>query len=105
MPRHVEFRLGRRACDTIRKTLEMARLISCWSIWWKELYVDAFDLFYRKLSPGALIAADNMILPENYREDALRYRKHVRSHSKIDSVLIPVGSGVELSRYADPLKP
>ena len=72
---------------------------------WKEHYVDAFDLFYPKLSPGALIVADNMILPENYREDALRYRKHVRSKPKIDSVLIPVGSGVELSRYADPLKP
>jgi predicted O-methyltransferase YrrM len=72
---------------------------------WKELYVDAFDLFYPKLSPGAIIAADNMILPVNYREDALRYRKHIRSKPKIDSVLIPVGSGVELSRYADPLKP
>jgi predicted O-methyltransferase YrrM len=72
---------------------------------WKELYVDAFDLFYPKLSPGAIIAADNMILPENYREDALRYRKHIRSKPKIDSVLIPVGSGIELSRYADPLKP
>jgi predicted O-methyltransferase YrrM len=72
---------------------------------WKELYVKAFDLFYPKLSPGAIIAADNMILPENYREDALRYRKHIRSKPKIDSVLIPVGSGVELSRYADPFKP
>ena len=72
---------------------------------WKERYVDAFDLFYPKLSPGAIIAADNMILPENYREDALCYRKHIRSKPKIDSVLIPVGSGVELSRYADPLKP
>ena len=72
---------------------------------WKELYIGCFDLFYPKLSPGALIAADNMILPNNYREDALKYRKYVRSKPKIDSVLLQVGSGVELSRYADPLKP
>jgi predicted O-methyltransferase YrrM len=99
---HVEFRLGD-ALDTIdalKGPFDFV-LIDLW----KELYVDAFDLFYPKLSPGALIAADNMILPENYREDALRYRKHVRSRPTIDSVLLPVGSGVELSRYADPLRP
>ncbi len=72
---------------------------------WKELYIGCFDLFHPKLSPGAFVAADNMILPEDYREDALKYRKHVRSKPKIDTVLIPVGSGVELSRYADPLRP
>jgi predicted O-methyltransferase YrrM len=99
---HVEFRLGDALdiIDALKGPFDFV-LVDLW----KELYVDAFDLFYPKLSPGALIAADNMILPENYREDALRYRKHVRSKPKIDSVLIPVGSGVELSRYADPLKP
>ncbi len=99
---HVEFRLGD-ALDTIdalKGPFDFV-LIDLW----KELYIDCFDLFYPKLSPGALVAADNMILPENYRADALRYRKHVRSKPKIDSVLIPVGSGVELSRYADPLRP
>jgi predicted O-methyltransferase YrrM len=99
---HVEFRLGDALgiIDALAGPFDFV-LVDLW----KELYVDAFDLFYPKLSPGALIAADNMILPENYRDDALRYRKHVRSRPKIDSVLIPVGSGVELSRYADPLKP
>jgi predicted O-methyltransferase YrrM len=69
---------------------------------WKELYVECLELFYPKLASGAFIAADNMILPENYRADALKYRKHVRSKPKIDSVLLPLGSGVELSRYDDP---
>jgi len=68
---------------------------------WKEVYIDCFDLFYPKLSPGAFIAADNMLLPENYREAGTKYRKYVRSKPKIDSVLLPVGSGVELSRYGD----
>ena len=95
---YVEFRLGD-ALDTIDALKGPFDFVLV--DLWKELYTDCFDLFYPKLSPGALIAADNMILPENYRADALRYRKHVRSQPKIDSVLIPVGSGVELSRFAD----
>ena len=99
---HVEFRLGDAldTLDALRGPFDFV-LVDLW----KELYVPCFDLFYPKLSPGALVAADNMILPDNYREEALRYRKHVRSKPKIDSILIPVGSGVELSRYADPLRP
>ncbi len=96
---HVDFRLG-----DARETL--ASLAGPFDFvlvdLWKDLYIEVFDLFYPKLSPGAFIAADNMLLPENYREHALKYRKHVRSKPKIDSVLLPVGSGVELSRYRDP---
>jgi predicted O-methyltransferase YrrM len=68
---------------------------------WKDLYIPCFDLFYPKLSVGAFVAADNMLRPETYRGAAVAYRKHARSKPKIDSVLLPVGSGVELSRYGD----
>jgi predicted O-methyltransferase YrrM len=70
---------------------------------WKDLYIPCFDLFFPKLAPGALVAADNMINPESSRPDALAYRRHVRAKPHIDSVLLPVGSGVELSRFGDPL--
>jgi predicted O-methyltransferase YrrM len=70
---------------------------------WKDLYIPCFELLYPKLSAGAFVAADNMILPENYREMALTYRKHVRAKPDIDSVLLPVGQGIELSRYGDML--
>jgi predicted O-methyltransferase YrrM len=66
---------------------------------WKDLYIPCFDLFYPKLREGALIAADNMILPEESRENAEAYRKHVKSRADIQSVLLPVGSGIELSRF------
>lgn len=95
---HVDFRLGD-ALDTIASLKGPFDFVLV--DLWKELYVPCFDLFYPKLSPGAFIAADNMLLPEDYRVHALRYRKHVRSKPKIDSVLLPVGSGVELSRYGD----
>jgi predicted O-methyltransferase YrrM len=72
---------------------------------WKELYAPCLELFYPKLAPGAFIAADNMIYPDVYRESALEYRRRVRAKPKIDSLLLPVGSGVELSRFDDPLKP
>ena len=70
---------------------------------WKDLYIPSFDLFYPKLSPGAFVAADNMIRPESARPDARAYRKHVRTKPYIHSVLLTVGSGVELSRYQHPL--
>jgi predicted O-methyltransferase YrrM len=66
---------------------------------WKDLYIPCFDLFYPMLQPAALIVADNMVFPESARECAAEYRKHVRTKPHIDSVLLPVGSGIELSRY------
>lgn len=66
---------------------------------WKYLYIPCFDLFYPKLRAGALIVADNMIYPESARDHADAYRRHVRTKPNIDSVLLPVGSGLELSRY------
>jgi len=70
---------------------------------WKDLYISCFDLFYPKLKAGAIVVADNMLRPEEYLPDALKYRRHVRSHSRIDSVLLPVGSGIELTRYGGDL--
>jgi len=70
---------------------------------WKDLYIPCFDLFYPKLSSGALVAADNMLRPEGSREDALAYRKYVHAKAGIDSVLLDLGSGIELSRCGDGL--
>ncbi|HXQ27567.1 MAG TPA: class I SAM-dependent methyltransferase [Candidatus Acidoferrales bacterium] len=95
---HVDFRLGD-ARDTIASLDGPFDFVLV--DLWKDLYIPCFDLFYPKLSPGAFVAADNMLRPESYRAGALLYRKHVRSKLDIDSVLLPVGSGVELSRYGD----
>jgi predicted O-methyltransferase YrrM len=65
---------------------------------WKDLYVPCFDLFVDKLAPGALVVADNMLFPENARADAAAYRQRVRGSGRFDTVLLPVGSGLELSR-------
>ena len=72
---------------------------------WKDLYVPCLDRFYPKLSPGALIAADNMVHPAQSNEHAYRYRQAVRAKSGIESVLLTIGNGIELSRYTAGLNP
>ncbi len=63
---------------------------------WKDLYTPCLEAFFPKLNPGAIIVADNMIRPGG--EEVARYGKAVRAKPGISSVLLPVGSGIEISR-------
>ena len=69
---------------------------------WKNLYVACLELFLPKLKPGAIIVADNMLQPKQSRPDALAYRRAIRAKPGMSSVLLPVGSGLEISRLAGP---
>lgn len=64
---------------------------------WKDLYVPCFEKLYPKLAENALIAADNMIYPEGARRHAAAYSAAVRGKPDMESVLLPIGSGIELS--------
>jgi predicted O-methyltransferase YrrM len=66
---------------------------------WKNLYIPVFELLYPKLAPGALVVADNMIEPASARPHAQAYRHAVHVTRDMTSVLLPVGNGLELSRY------
>lgn len=90
---HVDFRLGDalEIIPTLEPPLDFV-LIDLW----KPLYVPVFDLIYPKLADNALIIADNMLYPQS--EHAERYRKHIRSKLNVESVLVPVGDGIEISR-------
>jgi predicted O-methyltransferase YrrM len=91
----LDFRLGD-ARDLLAKLDDSADFVLL--DLWKDLYIPCFDLFYPKLRCGALVIADNMIQPESSRKDAEAYRRHVRARSDMESVMLPVGSGIELSR-------
>jgi predicted O-methyltransferase YrrM len=65
---------------------------------WKDLYLPCFELVHPKLAPGGIIAADNMLLPQVVRPQAEAYRARVRAAGDLDSVLLEVGNGVEISR-------
>jgi predicted O-methyltransferase YrrM len=64
---------------------------------WKELYLPCFNAFYPKLSDEAIIAADNMIYPPQARDDVRKYRAAVRAKEDLQTTLLPIGSGIELS--------
>lgn len=64
---------------------------------WKDLYVPCLEAFYPLLNPGAIVVADNIVRPGG--ADVQRYVDAVRAKPGITSVLLPVGSGIEVSRY------
>lgn len=64
---------------------------------WKELYAPCFRAFYPKLSEEAVLCSDNMIEPVSAREDVREYREEVRAKPDMQTVLLPIGSGIELS--------
>jgi predicted O-methyltransferase YrrM len=65
---------------------------------WKDLYIPCFDLFLPKLAPGAYVVADNMLEPPMARPQADAYQRHVRESGRFDTLLLPIGSGLEVSR-------
>ena len=64
---------------------------------WKDLYVPCLEAFYPKLSDEGIIAADNMIEPAAARGDVRKYRAAVRALPDMQTTLLPIGSGIELS--------
>lgn len=64
---------------------------------WKEIYIPCFELLLPKLVENAVIVADNMIEPAIVRPLASRYRKVVRQIPWMQSVLLPIGQGIELT--------
>jgi predicted O-methyltransferase YrrM len=64
---------------------------------WKDVYLPCFEAFYPKLSEEAVIAADNMIDPVGARDSVRLYRAAVQAKSDLQTVLLPIGQGIELS--------
>jgi predicted O-methyltransferase YrrM len=65
---------------------------------WKDLYIPCFDLVLPKLATGAVVVADNMLHPPQSRPHADAYHAHVHRTPGLESVLLAVGSGIEITR-------
>lgn len=63
----------------------------------KELYPACLEAFYPKLNTGAMVVADNMISSASPGIKA--YEAAVRAKAGMHSLPLPVGSGLEVSRY------
>ena len=64
---------------------------------WKELYTPCLEALHPKLSDEGILAADNMISPEIARPDVRVYREAVQAKGDLQTTLLPIGSGIELS--------
>lgn len=64
---------------------------------WKDLYLPCFEAFYPKLAEEAVIVSDNIVEPAFDRPSVRLYRQAVRSMADLQTTLLPIGSGIELS--------
>lgn len=64
---------------------------------WKRFYLPCFELFYPKLNHGAWVIADNMLYPPEFKPEATAYRSRIKETNSFDSILLPIGSGIETS--------
>jgi len=91
---HIDFRVG----DAVAMIRELRGKVDFVLVdLWKDLYLPCLEAFYPKLNAGAIIVADNMIYPAT--EDVKIYARAIRARPGVTSVLLPVGSGLEVSRY------
>ena len=92
---YVEFRSG----DALELIEQMKETVDFVLIdLWKDVYIPCFDRVIRRAAPGTLIIADNMIFPPDNQAMAAAYRTHVHSQPGFESVLLPAGHGIEVSR-------
>ena len=64
---------------------------------WKDVYVPCFEAVYPKLSDEGIVASDNMIYPEGVRDSARALREAIRAKPDLQTALLPVGQGIELT--------
>ena len=64
---------------------------------WKDLYVPCFEAIYPKLSEEAVVCTDNMISPESARPNARALRDAIVAKDDLQTALLPVGQGIELT--------
>ncbi len=60
----------------------------------KSYYESFFDVVYRRLVKGGLVVADNALSHQDELEDYVAY---VENHPNLESVLVPIGRGLEVS--------
>lgn len=91
---HIEFQVG----DAVEMIGQLDTKIDFVLLdLYKDLYVPCLEAFYPRLNPGAIIVADNMI--SSASPGIKEYETVVRAKPGISSLLLPVGSGLEVSRY------
>jgi predicted O-methyltransferase YrrM len=69
---------------------------------WKDMYVACFEAVYPALAEEAIVVSDNMIYPEGARDAVRAYRAAVTAKPDLQTVLLPLGSGIEVTARWSP---
>ena len=64
---------------------------------WKDLYQPCLEAFYPQLADEGIICSDNMIEPAGARPSVRLYRDAIRAKPDLQTALLPIGQGIELS--------
>ena len=59
--------------------------------------IQYFDLVFPMVKIGGIIAADNILYPEKFRDGMKKYSKHILSKPNVQTVTVPIGNGEEIS--------
>jgi caffeoyl-CoA O-methyltransferase len=65
----------------------------------KDIYQDCYDLVIPRLVPGGILAADNVTSHQDYLQSMV---DHALTDPRVDSLVVPIGKGVLLSRKIQP---
>jgi predicted O-methyltransferase YrrM len=63
----------------------------------KENMIEYFDIVLPMVKVGGIIAADNILHPDRFRPDMIKYANHVRSNPTVQSITVPIGNGEEIT--------
>ena len=66
---------------------------------WKTFYLECYEVLLPKLAPGAIVVADNVTFPEDTEGHVQAYRDAVAATPGMTTFMLPIGNGIELSRY------
>jgi predicted O-methyltransferase YrrM len=63
----------------------------------KENLIHYFDIVLPMVRVGGIIATDNILYPEEYRSMMTKYTNYIKNKPNIQSMMIPIGNGEELT--------
>ena len=69
---------------------------------WKDAYVACFEAVYPHVVEGGAIITDNMISPARARDSARALRSAIKAKPDLQTTLLPIGSGLELTMKWSP---
>jgi predicted O-methyltransferase YrrM len=63
----------------------------------KENVIEYFDLIFPMVTVGGVIVTDNMLYPEQFRQDMKKFSEYLKRNPKLRTITSPIGNGEEIT--------